>query len=120
VRAFADAMSRGDWTVTRQGIALDVNSVLVDGQHRLAAIVEADVAVDMTVFTEVNEGTFDVLDTGKRRNAADVLAIEGEKSSTMLAALPRPPTTRSCKPWSGTRSCGTSLPSASRSLPRPA
>ena len=86
VRAFAEAMSRGDWMVTHQGIAFDVNGVLVDGQHRLAAIIEADLPIEMTVFTEVDEGTFDVLDTGKRRNAADVLAIEGEKSSTMLAA----------------------------------
>jgi hypothetical protein len=45
--------------------------------------------VDLTVFTDVAEGTFDVLDTGKRRNAADVLAIEGEKSATMLAAMVR-------------------------------
>ena len=43
----------------------------------------------MTVFTDVDDGTFDVLDTGKRRNAADVLAIEGEKSGTMLAAMVR-------------------------------
>jgi len=34
------------------------------------------------VFTDVREGTFDVLDIGKRRTAADVLAIEGEKSCT--------------------------------------
>ena len=63
--------------VTHQGIAFDVNGVLVDGQHRLAAVIEADVPVELTVFTEVGEGTFDVLDTGKRRTAADVLAIEG-------------------------------------------
>jgi hypothetical protein len=89
VRAFADAMSRGDWMVTHQGIAFDVNGALVDGQHRLAAVIEADVSVEMTVFTEVDDGTFDVLDTGKRRNAADVLAIEGEKSSSLLAAMVR-------------------------------
>ena len=41
------------------------------------------------MFTDVGEGTFDVLDTGKRRTAADVVAIEGEKSSTMLAAMVR-------------------------------
>jgi hypothetical protein len=35
VRAFGEAMSRGDWMVTHQGIAFDVNGVLVDGQHRL-------------------------------------------------------------------------------------
>ncbi|MDT4937039.1 MAG: hypothetical protein QOG80_710 [Pseudonocardiales bacterium] len=89
VRSFADAMRRGDWMITHQGIAFDVNGVLVDGQHRLAAIIEADMPVDLMVFSEVDEGTFDVLDTGKRRNAADVLAIEGEKASPMLAAMVR-------------------------------
>lgn len=89
VRAFAEAMRRGDWLVTHQGIAFDTNGVLVDGQHRLAAVIEADVPVEMTVFTDVEPNTFDVLDTGKRRNAADVLAIEGEKSSIMLAAMVR-------------------------------
>jgi hypothetical protein len=89
VKSFAEAMARGDWMVTHQGIAFDVNGQLVDGQHRLAAVIESDLAVEMTVFTEVEEGTFDVLDTGRRRNAADVLAIEGEKSSSTLAAMVR-------------------------------
>ena len=89
VKQFAEAMSRGDWMVTHQGIAFSAGGVLVDGQHRLAAIVEADIPVQMTVFTDVDEGTFDVLDTGKRRNAADVLALEGEKSVSMLAAMVR-------------------------------
>jgi hypothetical protein len=89
VRSFAEAMRRGDWLVTHQGIAFDTSGVLVDGQHRLAAVIEADLPVELTVFTEVDPNTFDVLDTGKRRNAADVLAIEGEKSTVMLAAMVR-------------------------------
>jgi hypothetical protein len=89
VRSFADAMRRGEWLVTHQGIAFDDSGVLVDGQHRLAAIVEADRPVELTVFTDVAEGTFDVLDIGKRRTAADVLAIEGEKHSILLAAMVR-------------------------------
>lgn len=89
VRDFAQAMRRGEWRVTHQGIAFDTTGMLVDGQHRLAAIVEADLPVELTVFTEVPVGTFDVLDTGKRRNAADSLAIEGEKSAAMLAAMVR-------------------------------
>jgi len=38
--------------------------MLVDGQHRLAAIVEADLPVEGTVFTDCRADTFDVLDTG--------------------------------------------------------
>jgi hypothetical protein len=104
VRAFAEAMRRGEWLVTHQGIAFDTNGVLVDGQHRLAAIIEADIPVELTVFTDVGEGTFDVLDIGKRRTAADVLAIEGEKNSTMLAAMVRTVwlyTNRPDSNWSG-------------------
>ena len=81
VRVFAEAMRRGEWLVTHQGIAFDVSGVLVDGQHRLAAIMEAGQPVDVLVVSGVDEATFDVLDVGKRRNAADVLAIEGEKYS---------------------------------------
>jgi len=89
VQAYAEAMRRGEWQVTHQGIAFDNEGVLRDGQHRLAAIVEADQSIELMVFTEVEPETFDVLDTGKRRNAADVLAIEGEKSATLLAAVVR-------------------------------
>ncbi|SDT22055.1 hypothetical protein [Microlunatus soli] len=89
VQSFAEAMKRGDWKVTHQGVAIDTNGVLVDGQHRLAAIVEADMPVELTVFTDVPADTFDVLDTGKKRNAADVLAIEGERSTLQLASMVR-------------------------------
>jgi hypothetical protein len=89
VHDFAEAMRRGEWQVTHQGIAFDTDGTLVDGQHRLAAIIEADTPIDITIFTDVPVGTFDVLDTGKKRNAADVLAIDGEKSAVMLAAMVR-------------------------------
>lgn len=89
ITGFADAMKRGDWKVTHQGIAIDTNGVLVDGQHRLAAVIEAEMPIDLTVFTDVPADTFDVLDTGKRRNAADALAIEGEKSTHQLGSMLR-------------------------------
>ena len=45
--------------------------------------------VQMTVFTEVPADTFDVLDTGKKPSAADVLAVEGERSTLQLASMIR-------------------------------
>lgn len=68
-------MRRGDWLVTHQGIAFDTRGVLVDGQHRLGAVVEADVTVKIAVFTDVEPDTFDVLDTReeaqRRQRAGD-------------------------------------------------
>ena len=125
VKQFAEAMSRGDWMVTHQGIAFGPGGVLVDGQHRLAAIVEADIPVELTVFTDVDQGTFDVLDTGKRRNAADVLALEGEKSVTMLAAMVRTVWLYENRPdltWSGGASATTNhqIVTTLAAHPRPA
>ncbi|HEU0239912.1 MAG TPA: hypothetical protein VH496_02600 [Mycobacterium sp.] len=67
VRGYADAIRRGEWMVTHQGVAFDTDGVLVDGQHRLAATVEADQSVDVLMVTGVDAATFDVLDVGKRR-----------------------------------------------------
>jgi hypothetical protein len=40
-RGFAEAMRRGEWMVTHQGIAFDVHGALVGGKHRLAAMMAA-------------------------------------------------------------------------------
>lgn len=38
VEAIADAIRRGEWETTHQGIAIDPDGRLIDGQHRLSAI----------------------------------------------------------------------------------
>lgn len=46
VSGFASAMRRGEWKLTHQGIALGQDGQVVDGQHRLSAIVESGVPTD--------------------------------------------------------------------------
>jgi hypothetical protein len=78
--------------VTHQGIALDgpLNSgKLVDGQHRLHAIVKSGIPTPVLVFENVPPETFSVLDTGKRRSGGDVLALSGERDTTLLASTVR-------------------------------
>lgn len=89
VSGFASAMRRGEWKLTHQGIALGEDGQVVDGQHRLSAIVESGVPTETLVFTEVGNDTFDVLDAGRKRNASDALAIAGEKSTHLLASMLR-------------------------------
>lgn len=104
VNGFAEAMRRGEWKLTHQGIAFDENGNLVDGQHRLTAIVESGVPVETLVFREVGSDTFDVLDAGRKRNAADALSIAGEKSTLLLASMIRIVwlyTNRPDSSWSG-------------------
>lgn len=49
VSIYAREMKMGKWQLTHQGLAFDENGDLLDGQHRLWAVVEADVPVQMIV-----------------------------------------------------------------------
>lgn len=89
VASLAKAIERGEWQVTHQGIAFDEDGTLIDGQHRLAAIVKAGIPVEVLVTEGVPRRTFTVMDTGRKRTARDVLALADEANSTHLAAALR-------------------------------
>ena len=55
VEAFARDMRAGEWTLNGETIKFDVQGRLVDGQHRLWAVVQADVTVEMDVARDVPE-----------------------------------------------------------------
>jgi hypothetical protein len=89
VEAMSAAILRGEWRLTGEAIKLDDEGRVRDGQNRLHAIVEAGVPVRSVVARGVSEDAFDVMDTGRSRNAADVLGIHGYPSQNALAAAAR-------------------------------
>lgn len=89
VAAYASAMSRGQWRVTHQSIALDPDGVLIDGQHRLSAVVMSRKTVPMSVAFDVPRESFDVLDTGFARTASSILHIGGYNDANGVAAASR-------------------------------
>ncbi|MFF7414870.1 MULTISPECIES: hypothetical protein [Streptomyces] len=106
VRALAETILRGEWKLTHQGIAFDETGALLDGQHRLHAIIEANAPVEMLVFDGVARDVFPVLDTGKRRSAADTLLSTGAKYLHLLSSTIRHVIlfkTMPHDPWSGAR-----------------
>ncbi|MBK5990996.1 hypothetical protein JHN53_04960 [Streptomyces sp. MBT58] len=83
----ADSIIRKEWQLTHQGIALDGpldTGFLLDGQHRLNAVIKAGVAVWIYVFEGLPRTAFPVLDTGKRRSGVDTLSSTGEKYLPVL------------------------------------
>ena len=73
VKTLAYDMKNGHWQVTHQGIAFDDTGRLIDGQHRLHAIVEAGVPVEMSVTRGCSASAFSILDRGANRSASDIL-----------------------------------------------
>lgn len=86
VQRYAQAIRAGQWQLTQQGIAISSNGVLLDGQHRLAAIVEAETPVEIAMATNCDPSIFSVLDTGKARLASDILQMQGVQYATVAAA----------------------------------
>src|SRR5438105_15259463 len=89
IEAMTAAIQRGEWQLTGEAIKLDADGRVRDGQNRLHAIVEAGIPVRSVVAHGVSEDAFDVLDTGRSRNAADVLHIHGFPSQNALAVAAR-------------------------------
>lgn len=87
VRRYAELMMRGMWRLTTEGIALSADGVLINGQHRLAALREAGHSVDMTVWFGCAANEFEVADQGVKRTAGQVLQIKGFAYANVAAAV---------------------------------
>lgn len=86
VEALTGAIRRGEWRVTHQGIALAPDGSLLDGQHRLHAIIAAGIPVTMLVSFDVPADSFAVMDgESVPRSVSD--RIHASKDSVAVARL---------------------------------
>jgi hypothetical protein len=75
VERLAREMKAGRWRMTHQGIAFSPNGRLLDGQHRLWAVVMADVTVPMRVFFNEPGENIECFDGGLVRSAAHRMSL---------------------------------------------
>jgi hypothetical protein len=86
VAQLAEAMRRGEWELNGETIKVAEDGTLLDGQHRLQAVVESGVGIETLVMRGLPMLAQDTVDTGRRRRLADILKIEGYSDSHALAA----------------------------------
>ena len=86
VQTIAKEIRQGRWKVNGDTICLN-GSQLIDGQHRLAAVVLSGMAIQSWVIEGLPSDVFDTKDIGKRRSASDTLSVAGYKNTTRLAAV---------------------------------
>jgi len=89
VTELAMTMRRGEWSLNGETIKFAKNGTLLDGQHRLSAIVESRVPVDLVVIRDVDDNAFATIDMNRKRTAADALAIAGFPNEKLVAASVR-------------------------------
>lgn len=90
IRTLALDIINGKWLFNHQGIAFDANGKLIDGQHRLEAILAADalqpgILVPLMITWALPPESNEKIDINARRMPGTFLAMDGFMASNRLA-----------------------------------
>jgi hypothetical protein len=85
VKSISMQMQKGEWSTTHQGIAFDTDGRLIDGQHRLSAVVDSGVTIEMMVTRGLKDAS--CIDIGARRTVNDLIAMKGERRTLVYTSI---------------------------------
>lgn len=77
VNYLASQMAAGLWRVTHQGIAFNTSGELVDGHHRMWAVIQSKTTIKVHVARDLNDEDVAFLDVGLSRDAKDAAHYKG-------------------------------------------
>lgn len=86
---YAAQMERGAWHQNGQPIIVSASGALLDGQHRLSAIVMSGIPQRCMVVEGVDDSAFATIDTGMSRTTADVMGMTGVGNANVAASAAR-------------------------------
>ena len=90
VEQYARDMRAGNWLPTGEPIQITPDGTLLNGQHRLHAVIEADMMIMFPVMRNVPADYQIVSDAGLNRQFSDILKLQfGESDTVALAAAVR-------------------------------
>lgn len=90
ISQYARAMREGEWTFIGDPIRFDRGGELLDGQNRLAAVVESGCPQTFVIVRNLEPDSQRYMDSGVKRSPADQLKIEGvahPRESAQIASL---------------------------------
>jgi hypothetical protein len=86
VAEYGRQMVEKEFLTTGEPIIFDWDEQMVNGQHRLLALVETGLTLTFVVVRGVDPAVRDVVDTGIKRTLGDTLKLHGEQNHNNLAA----------------------------------
>lgn len=82
-------MINDNWLFDGQPIRFSEGGTLLDGQHRLSAVVKSGKAQKFLILTGIHSDAFKVMDTGKYRSAADAFKVNGVEYYSVVSGAAR-------------------------------
>lgn len=89
VADYARDMAAGHWNLNGEAIKFATDGTVLDGQHRLRAVIDSDTTVQMLVVIGLDPAAQETMDTGRKRTTGDVMGLRGEANAHTLAAVLR-------------------------------
>lgn len=89
VEAWAHNMRKGKWVQNGETLKFAYDGTVLDGQHRLKAIIKADLTLPFLVVYGLPLFAQDTVDGGPKRTFTDVLKIKGYANYAALATTTR-------------------------------
>lgn len=86
VRQYSRDLASGRWAFSNDAICFASDGRLINGQHRLEAIVSAAADMQCIVVRNLPPETQHKMDAGRRRTASDALHLTGHNYTSLLAA----------------------------------
>lgn len=89
VARLSKEIKSGHWKMDGNAIRFDTGNDILDGQHRLFAIIRAGKPVKSLVIRGLDPEAKDTIDTGKQRTLADLLHFHGHVNNNVLGGICR-------------------------------
>lgn len=86
IAKYATQMLSGQWQLTTEPIVIAKNGRLLNGQHRLMAIVKSETVIDFLVIRNVDESVFKSIDRGMTRTFSDATGVDRKLSEVAKLA----------------------------------
>ena len=86
---YAEDMENGRWHFSGDPIKFSASGEMIDGQHRLMAVIDSKTTQEFVVIRNLGEKSKYVTDTGMPRSAANLLQFGGHKNTNRLASAIR-------------------------------
>lgn len=89
VSLYAESMRQDRWSLNGEPIQFDADGTLLNGQHRLSAIVESGVGVWLLIVQGLPTDAQDTMDSGIKRKTGDIAEIRGLSNGDRLTSAAR-------------------------------
>lgn len=89
IAQMASQMQKGEWALTGEPIIFSLDGSLIDGHHRLTAVVQSGVSILSIIVEGIPQGAFAYIDIGIIRTPGDIFGLAGIVDSNNSAAAVR-------------------------------